>query len=89
VEANVLTVSEVAKRLGLGLSTIYDLIARGKLQAYKHGGTYRVHESDLVAYLASVRVQTETPARTPATVPSRSDWRAQWEARKARQGRTA
>jgi excisionase family DNA binding protein len=76
------TVREAAVRLELGLSTVYDLIARGRLGAYRHGGTYRVAEADLVAYLASARVRANEPARTP--VKPAGDWRAAYRAREAR-----
>jgi excisionase family DNA binding protein len=52
-----MTVRQAARRLEVAPSTVYSLIAAGKLQASRHGvkrGTIRISEDQLAAY------QTET-----------------------------
>ncbi len=49
-----LTVQEVAKRLNVAPSTVYGLVARGKLQGHRIGlgrGTIRISEHDLALFL--------------------------------------
>lgn len=51
-----LTVREVAERLRVNPSTVYQLVERGKLAHHRVGarrGAIRVSESDLTAYLES------------------------------------
>lgn len=47
-----LTVSQVAKRLGCGKSTVYNLLEAGKLVSYKIGMSQgiRVRESEVARY---------------------------------------
>ena len=45
------TVKEVSKKLGLSLSMIYAIIARGDLACYKFGSAKRVRDCDLEEYL--------------------------------------
>jgi len=66
-----LTVSEVAKLLRLGESTVYELIAKGKIGAFRIGpanGGIRISQDDLDAYLASSRVEAEDEGTTPRPV---------------------
>jgi excisionase family DNA binding protein len=54
-----LTVAEVAALLQVGGSTVYALISKGLLPAYRVGpakGGIRVSQADLKAYLESVRI---------------------------------
>lgn len=50
-----LTVLEVAERLGISDEGVKRLIKRGELVAYKVGGVYRIAEEDLARYLAQAR----------------------------------
>jgi excisionase family DNA binding protein len=59
-----LKVPEVAKRLNVGVSTVYALIAQGKLAAYQVGprnGGLRISEDDLQRYLQSCKLETDGP----------------------------
>jgi excisionase family DNA binding protein len=47
-----LTVREVAARLGVCRATVYAMVERGELPAVRIGSVVRVHPADLVAYLA-------------------------------------
>lgn len=51
-----LTPKEVASRLKLSRSKVYDLISSGKLAALKIGGAVRIAEGDLLSFLESCRV---------------------------------
>lgn len=69
-----LKVAEVVLRLNLKKSAVYALLASGALPHYRVGGTIRVSEEDLAAYLSSARRergpairQTKTGSR-PAQV---------------------
>jgi excisionase family DNA binding protein len=46
-----LNVKQVARRLSLAPSSVYELIARGQLQAVRVGRAVRVRPADLDAYL--------------------------------------
>lgn len=56
-----LTVPQVAARLVIGRTTVYELIAAGKLPIHDIGSgkstRIRVSESDLAAYIASTKVR--------------------------------
>ena len=61
-----LTVSQVAERLGVSTALVYQLVAQGRLACYRIGlgrGAIRCAESDVDAYLATCRV--EPAARIP------------------------
>jgi excisionase family DNA binding protein len=65
-----MNVKQVAKRLEVSISTIYSLIASGKLRHYRIGngrGVVRVSEERLAAYLKS-----SEPAVTPPPAPASS-----------------
>lgn len=51
---HLLRITEVADRLGLGRTTVYALIQRGDLASVRIGGSRRVRESDLLAFMASL-----------------------------------
>ena len=55
-----LTLREAANRLGIGMSTLYKVIAKGDLPVVKIGKSTRVRESDLTEYVAG-RVVTRSP----------------------------
>lgn len=47
-----LTATQVCQRLSIDKKTLYKLIARGKLEAFKVGRDWRVFPSELEAYVA-------------------------------------
>jgi excisionase family DNA binding protein len=54
-----LSVAEVAERLGCSPDTVQRLIAAGELPAYRIGGRLKVNEADLAEYLNRARVATK------------------------------
>ncbi len=65
-----LTVRQVAKRLNVSASCVYQLVETGKLPNHRIGlgrGAIRVSEADLEEYLASCRREkmSETPRWAP------------------------
>jgi excisionase family DNA binding protein len=61
-----LTVSEVAKRLGVSTALVYQLVAQGRLPCYRIGlgrGAIRCTESDVAAFLSTCRVEPEERRR--------------------------
>ena len=66
------TVREVAKRLNIAASTVYELIQAGKLAALRFGaagGTLRVTEDDLQAYISGARYQVAAIEAPVVNVP--------------------
>jgi len=55
-----LTASEVARILGLGTSTIYQLIRQGALASVRFGRAVRVLPDDLQAFIEANRVNTSS-----------------------------
>jgi len=53
--APLLSVSAVAELLGVSTKTVRRLIGRGELKVHRIGGSVRVSEEDLRAYLARCR----------------------------------
>lgn len=47
-----LTVGEVAKRFGVNVTTVYRLVQRGKLPAFKIGNQWRFSEARLEQWVA-------------------------------------
>ncbi len=70
-----LTVKQVAERLGCCPGTVYLLCAAGKLMHRRVGlgrGRIRVSEEDLAAYLAAAKVEgLAQPRPTPPPLPYR------------------
>lgn len=52
-----LSTTEAAKRLGLGLRTLYRLIDDGQLPAYKFGRVIRLQEAEVDEFIARSRIQ--------------------------------
>ena len=52
-----LTVPEVADRLGMSGKTIYAMVAGGELPGYKFRNSVRVDEEELEAYVRRCRVR--------------------------------
>ncbi len=57
--AQLLSIVEVARRLGVSEKTIRRQIADGELSAYRVGRQLRISEEDLMAYLAHARFVRE------------------------------
>ena len=47
-----LTVEDVAKRFGVNVTTVYRLLQRGRLPAFKIGHQWRFREARLEAWIA-------------------------------------
>jgi len=56
-DAPLLSVHEVALKLGVTKHFVFSLIKKGDLPVIKLGGMYRVDQLDLKSYLASCRVE--------------------------------
>ena len=52
---DMLKVSELAKRLNLSESKIYQLVEAGKLEHHRFGGAIRFSEEQIAAYLEETR----------------------------------
>lgn len=63
-----LTVKQVADRLRLSKSKVYELIDRGHIVPHRFGGSIRITATDLGAYIDSCRVERQ-PQRKPARRP--------------------
>ena len=50
--SNYLTVEEVAKRFGVNVTTVYRLVQRGRLPAFKIGNQWRFSEARLEEWVA-------------------------------------
>ncbi len=64
-DVNLLTVKDVAERLNVSPSLVYQLVESGKLPVHRIGtgrGTIRVSQSDLESYLAGCHTQTRSPS---------------------------
>jgi excisionase family DNA binding protein len=51
----VLTVAEVAERLNLSQSKVYELVERGELPHHRFGGAIRISEQQIAEYLAATK----------------------------------
>ena len=47
-----LTIEDVAKRFGVNVTTVYRLVRRGKLPAFKVGNQWRFSEARLLEWVA-------------------------------------
>lgn len=54
-----LSVSEVAEKLGYSTSQIRNLIREGKLKGYKFASSYRVEEEDLKEFINKSIIKKE------------------------------
>jgi len=70
--AEMLTVDEVARRLRLSISKVYEMLEAGEIPHYKFGRSKRVSEQDLDAYLSRCRVGAREK-HSPAARPRLSD----------------
>jgi excisionase family DNA binding protein len=64
-----LRVMEVAERLQISRSKAYELIESGAMPHYRIGGSVRVAEEQLQAYLESVRREPEPPRTATVARP--------------------
>jgi len=53
-----LTLNEVAKRLGLHYNTIYSYVRSGELKAIKFKKVYRIEEKELEKFIKSKKFKT-------------------------------
>lgn len=65
-----LSVRDIATRLGLSAMTIYRLIHAGDIPAAQVGRSYRVSEEDLELYLGRVRTDGGTRVASGSSAPS-------------------
>jgi excisionase family DNA binding protein len=61
-----LTVKQVAERLGIGKTLAYSLVADGRLPSHRIGGAIRVRPADLERFLIGTRVGPGREGPTPA-----------------------
>lgn len=54
-----LTVSQVAEKLGYSTAQIRNLIREGKLKGYKFASSYRVSEEDLKEFINNSMIKKE------------------------------
>jgi excisionase family DNA binding protein len=59
-----MTVAEVAKKIGVSCSKLYQLVSARAIAHYRIGGKIVFFDSDVDAYLASCRVGAVTPSVT-------------------------
>src|SRR5689334_18637384 len=64
------SVRQVAERLDLSVSRVWELIRGGELRSFKVGGSRRVDPSDLAEFLQAQRRRAVSPA--PARQPKRA-----------------
>ncbi|OAZ60563.1 uncharacterized protein SRCM100169_02498 [Bacillus siamensis] len=72
-EATSYTIEEVAGLLKVSKLTVYDLIKKGLISAYRVGRQMRVDEEDLKQYKANMRMSKETSAAKEADPPRRPE----------------
>ena len=65
-----LSVAQVAERLGLPRSTVYDLLDRREIASSRHGRRRLVAEPDLEAYEAARRTPAKERPQPPAPPPA-------------------
>ena len=75
--ARSLTVAEVARRLSVSQATVYRQVRRGLLPHFRFGGSLRVEESELEAFIARQQGGGGREASTPARPPASGRARAQ------------
>lgn len=56
-----LTVQDISERLAVSERTVYNLVERGELQAFRVGRMWRVEEKDLESYIEEQK-KAEKPA---------------------------
>lgn len=47
-----LKIPEIARRLGVSTTTVYDLVKKGEVPAFKLGSQWMIRESTLTAWIA-------------------------------------
>jgi len=59
----VLRVKQVAERLNLSESKVYEMVERGELSHHRFGGAIRVSEEQIAAYLEETKRERQEPER--------------------------
>ena len=73
-----LTVADVAERLGVSVSLVYEIVAKGDISCYRIGprrGAIRFEEEDVDAYLKSRR---QPAARSDSAKPRKHQPARDW-----------
>lgn len=65
------TVSEAADRLHLSEKTVYAMISRGDITAYKFGKSVRIEEADLNTYVSGCKIRAASAAVITNAAPRR------------------
>ena len=63
-EPQIMTLPEVAQRLGMPYRAAYDLVLSGKLPAERTGRSFLVREEEIEVYLRSQTAQREASSRS-------------------------
>jgi excisionase family DNA binding protein len=69
------TPDELAQVLSVDAAVVLDLVASGRLRAYRIGEHVRISETDLQQYLETAIVSTPHPAEQPAAAPPSAETR--------------
>ena len=64
------TATEVAEKLGIGRSTVYELLTEGRLESVFIGSNRRVPAEALEVFVAALRVSVAEEATGSAVAPS-------------------
>ncbi|MGB4437211.1 MAG: helix-turn-helix domain-containing protein, partial [Acetomicrobium sp.] len=67
-----LTPQEVADILKISKNTVYELIKRGELNAYKVGNRFRIDLRDVEAYINKAKMIKETKAESHGLINAQS-----------------
>lgn len=72
-----LSIDEAADELGVHRKTMYVLVDKGEIPAYRIGRVFRIKNEDLGVYLESVRVQPGTISHNYSGPERLAEWREQ------------
>ncbi len=70
--ALLVTIDEAARRLSIGRSHIYEVMRRGRLRSVRIGGSRRILERDLEAFVGQLLDGPEDPGNGAHEVPMRT-----------------
>ena len=87
--AELLSLPQLARYLGMSVPTLYQWVQQGKVPAFKIGVTWRFRRSDIDAWLESQRfgppVSTGIPPLTDPVEPLATRWRIRQQEEQAHQ----